>query len=215
MIAAVLVYLNMSGSKNVVKVATPDSKMSFFLTSKNPGQGANLGGLMGADAYCQSLAKSVGAGNLTWRAYLSAKATDSAAAVNARDRIGNGPWYNAKGVMIAENVEQLHLKNQISKEVALTEKTEQISGRGDKVNLHDILTGSMADGTASAAEVDTTCSNWTSDGEGAALVGHHDRTGLDESEAAKSWNSSHASRGCSLENLKGTGGGGLFYCFGG
>jgi hypothetical protein len=188
--------------------------MSFFVTSKNPGSGANLGGLAGADAYCQSLAASVGAGDLNWKAYLSATATESTPAVNARDRIGQGPWYNAKGVLIAENVAMLHSNNAINKENALSEKGEQISGRGDAVNLHDILTGSMPDGTASAVEGDTTCKNWTSGTEGAALVGHHDRKGLDEGDAAKSWNSSHASRGCSLENLKGTGGGGLFYCFG-
>jgi len=190
-----------------------ENQMSFFVTSKNPGVGANFGGLSGADQYCQTLASDVGAGEKNWRAYLSAVATETEGAVNARDRIGAGPWYNAKNVLVANNVEELHATNTISKETALDEKGQMINGRGDTPNLHDILTGSLPDGTASAEEGDTTCRNWTSDGEGTALVGHHDRMGLDNGEAAKSWNSSHPSRGCSLENLASSGGGGLLYCF--
>ena len=187
--------------------------MGFFVTSSNLGYGADLGGLAGADRYCQSLAGSVGAGARTWRAYLSTVATAAGPAVNARDRIGAGPWYNAKGVLVARNVEELHGANHLNKQTVLTEKGEVLSGRGDAVNMHDILTGSMPDGRASTASNETTCGNWTHDGAGSALVGHHDRIGLDDSAAAKSWNSSHGSRGCGLEALKATGGAGRFYCF--
>ncbi len=181
-----------------------EGTMSFFLTSAGPGNGADLGGLEGADAHCASLAEAAGVTGKTWAAYLS---TDS---VNARDRIGSGPWVNAKGETIAESVEALHGDgNRISKEMALTERGEMVNGRGDDPNRHDILTGSDADGTAHEA----TCENWTSSGEGSAMVGHHDRRGLDESDAAKSWNTSHPSRGCSQEALRSTGGDGLFYCF--
>lgn len=190
--------------------ATP---MGFFVTSGNPGHGADLGGLAGADRYCQALAQGVGGGGRTWRAYLSTVATPAAPAVNARDRIGSGPWYNAKGVLIARNVDELHEANQINKQTALTEKGEQVSGRGDAVNMHDILTGSLPDGRASGAGNETTCGNWTHDGAGSALVGHHDRMGLDDSAAAKSWNSSHGSRGCGVEALKASGGAGRLYCF--
>jgi hypothetical protein len=192
------------------------NSMSFFLTSVNPGKGAELGGLAGADQYCQSLANSAGAGSKVWRAYLSAAATSSAPAVNARDRIGKGPWQNAKGVVIAANVDELHGTNNLNKQTALTEKGETISGRGDPVNQHDILTGSDAEGRlalAAGAGGDTTCGNWTKSGEGSAFVGHHDRQGLNESAPMKSWNASHGSRGCGLEALKSTGGSGLFYCF--
>ena len=186
--------------------------MSFFLTSVGPGQGANLGGLTGADAHCQRLAASVGAGGKTWRAYLSTSASGGAAAVNARDRIGQGPWHNAKGVQVAQNVADLHSdKNNLTKETVLNEKGEMVNGRGDNPNRHDVLTGSQADGTAFAAGADNTCSNWTSSGEGSARVGHHDRQG--GGDAPTSWNSAHGSRGCSQENLRGTGGDGLFYCF--
>jgi hypothetical protein len=186
--------------------------MSFFLTSAGPGQGANLGGLTGADAHCQRLAASVGAGGKTWRAYLSTSAAGGAAAVNARDRIGQGPWHNAKGVQVAQNVADLHSdKNNLTKETVLNEKGQVVNGRGDNPNRHDILTGSQADGTAFAAGADNTCSNWTSSGEGSARVGHHDRQG--GGDAPTSWNSAHGSRGCSQENLRGTGGDGLFYCF--
>lgn len=184
--------------------AAQDATMSFFITSQGLGDGANLGGLEGADAHCASLAEAAGVTDKTWMAYLSTSD------VNARDRIGTGPWVNAKGETIADSVEDLHSdQNRISKEIALTETGEAVSGRGDSPNRHDILTGSMPDGTAHEA----TCENWTASGEGSAMVGHHDRMGLDDSAAAKSWNSSHPSRGCSQADLQGTGGDGLFYCF--
>jgi hypothetical protein len=187
--------------------------MSFFATSVGPGTGADLGGLDGADPYCQTLASSVGAGGKSWRAYLSATAASGAPAVNARDRIGKGPWRNAKGEVIADNVEQLHGDNKLTKQTALTEKGDVISGRGDTPNRHDILTGSTADGRAMEGDKDTTCGNWTKSGEGSAIVGHHDRLGLNDSAPMKSWNSSHPTRGCSQEALRSTGGDGLWYCF--
>ncbi|BCG95888.1 hypothetical protein [Mesorhizobium sp. 131-2-1] len=184
-----------------------DAKMSFFVTSVGSGKGADLGGLKGADAHCASLAEAAGVKGKTWHAYLSTSAED------ARDRIGKGPWFNAKGEKIADDVVSLHGDaNAISKQTALNEKGEVVNGRGDKPNRHDVLTGSKPDGTKIA---DQTCGDWTMSGaEGVAMMGHHDRTGLDDSAAAKSWNSSHASRGgCSQEALQGTGGDGLFYCF--
>ncbi|KRB31929.1 MULTISPECIES: hypothetical protein [Mesorhizobium] len=184
-----------------------DAKMSFFVTSVGSGKGADLGGLKGADAHCDSLAEAAGVTGKTWHAYLSTSAED------ARDRIGKGPWFNAKGEKIADDVASLHGDaNGITKQTALNEKGEVVNGRGDTPNRHDMLTGSKPDGTRIA---DQTCGDWTMSGaEGAAMMGHHDRTGLDDSAAAKSWNSSHASRGgCSQEALKGTGGDGLFYCF--
>jgi hypothetical protein len=187
--------------------------MSFFVSSRNGGNGANLGGLEGADRLCQSLASAAGAGGRTWRAYLSATAAGGAPAVNARDRIGRGPWRNANGVVIANDVNQLHGANNITKQTALTETGALVNGRGDTPNQHDILTGSQPDGTAIAGNVDTTCGNWTKNGEGAAMLGHHDRSGLDESAPAKSWNSSHQSRGCSIDALKATGGDARIYCF--
>ncbi len=187
--------------------------MTFFVTSVGSGKGADLGGLAGADQHCQSLANAVGAGNRTWRAYLSASASGGQPAVNARDRIGRGPWQNAKGEVIARDVDELHGANKISKQTALTEKGEVVNGRGDTPNMHDILTGSQPDGRALAGAEDMTCGNWTKSGEGAAMVGHHDRMGLREDEPSKSWNSSHPSRGCSQEALRSTGGAGLFYCF--
>ncbi len=193
-----------------------DTSMSFFITSANPGKGADLGGLKGADAYCAQLAEAAGVKGKTWRAYLSAGATADNAMENARDRIGDGPWFNAKGDLIAENVYRLHSdENNLNKNTAVTEKGEIVSGRGDEVNVHDILTGSTMDGMLAVDpdKKDTTCNNWTSGSEGSAIVGHHDRVGIDDSAPMKSWNASHASRGCSLENLKSTGGGGLFYCF--
>jgi hypothetical protein len=187
-------------------------RMSFFITSAGPGKGADLGGLAGADKHCQQLAQAAGAGSRTWAAYLSASAADGKPAVNARDRIGSGPWFNAKGVQVASSVADLHSdNNKLSKEVSLTEKGAMVNGRGDSPNRHDILTGSQLDGTAFAAGSDTTCGNWTSSGEGAAQVGHHDRVGGGANPT--SWNSAHASRGCSQQNLQGTGGDGLFYCF--
>ena len=184
--------------------------MSFFVTSTGNGQGANFGGLAGADKHCQSLAEAVGAGKRSWRAYLSTSATPTAPAVNARDRIGYGPWENSRGVIIALSVADLHsANNRLDKQTALTEKGTVVNGRGDTPNQHDVLTGSTAEGTAAPQ----TCDNWTTSGEGGAIVGHHDRTGLDESAPAKSWNASHATRGCGQAALATTGGAGLLYCF--
>jgi hypothetical protein len=192
----------------------PHAEMTFFIASAGSGKGGDLGGLAGADKTCQMLAQAVGAGGKTWRAYLS---TQGPGAVNARDRIGRGPWQNARGVVVARDVAELHGKNNISKETALTEKGEVVKGRGDTPNMHDILTGSQPDGTAFAAGEDRTCGNWTKSGQGAAMVGHHDRQGLRDDDASRSWNSSHPSRGpeggCSQTDLRGTGGNGLFYCF--
>lgn len=189
-------------------------KMSFFVTSEGLGKGADLGGLDGADAHCNALAKAAGSKITNWRAYLSTTAPAGEAGINARDRIGKGPWRNAKGVVIAKNVAELHsAKNKLSKTTALSEKGEPVMGRGDAVNMHDILTGSDPNGMYSTAGGDTTCANWTSSGEGSAIVGHHDRIGLKDTRHMTSWNSSHGSRGCSQEALKGTGGAGLFYCF--
>lgn len=186
------------------------SEMTFFLTSVGSGSGADLGGLSGADAHCQSLAAAVGAGGKTWRAYLS---TTGSGGVNARDRIGSGPWQNVNGDVVAQNVDQLHFENMLTKESVLNEKGEMTNGRGDDPNQHDILTGSYLDGTAVSGSDDSTCSNWTSsaDGSGSALVGHFDRTGGGANPA--SWNSAHGSRGCSQANLIATGGNGYFYCF--
>ncbi|MHA6685271.1 hypothetical protein [Mesorhizobium sp. A556] len=184
-----------------------DTTTSFFVTSQGSGKGADLGGLAGADAHCTMLAEAAGVTGKTWHAYLSTSDTD------ARDRIGAGPWFNAKGEKIADDVASLHSDaNKLTKQLALNEKGEVVNGRGDKPNRHDILTGSKPDGTRIA---DQTCGDWTMSGaEGVAMMGHSDRIGLDDSAAAKSWNSSHASRGgCSQEALKGTGGDGLFYCF--
>lgn len=196
----------MAATLIVMAAASPalaqDQPMSFFITSVNPGMGADLGGLEGADAYCASLAEAAGSTGKSWHAYLSTSAE------NARDRIGSGPWYNAKGEMVAESVEQLHSdSNSLSKDASLSESGEVIDGRGDTPNRHDILTGSGLDGTL----VGSACADWTSSGEGSAMVGHHDRTGGGDNPT--SWNSAHASRGCSLEDLRGTGGDGLFYCF--
>lgn len=190
--------------------------MSFFVTSAGTGKGADLGGLAGADRHCQTLAAAAGAGGKTWRAYLSTQGKDGAQTVNARDRIGKGPWHNAKGELIARDVDQLHTGNMITKATALNEKGQVVSGRGDTPNRHDILTGSRADGNAfSLGDPDMTCGNWTRSGtEGAVMVGHHDRVGPTADPWATSWNSSHQSRGgCSQDALKGTGGDGLFYCF--
>jgi len=189
------------------------ANMTFFVTSAGSGKGAELGGLQGADDICQRLARAVGAGGKPWRAYLS---TQGAGAVNAKDRIGNGPWQNAKGEVIAKSVADLHGDgNNLTKASALTETGVPVNGRGDTPNTHDILTGTQADGTAFPPGADMTCGNWTNSGaEGAAMVGHSDRMGLNDSAEAKSWNTSHASRGgCSQDALRGTGGAGLFYCF--
>src|SRR2546430_6149729 len=196
----------------------PDT--SFFLTSNGPGKGGDLGGIAGADRHCQSLAQTAGAGAKTWRAYLSAQAADGKPAVNAKDRIGKGPWQNAKGTVIAKDVADLHsASNNLSKQTALSEKGEVINGRGDTPNRHDVLTGSQPDGTAFAGGDDRTCKELTSSTRGVAMVGHSDRMGLRDDDASKSWNSSHSSRGpdggCSQADLKSTGGGGVFYCFAG
>lgn len=200
----------------VIGLATPAMAegMTFFVTSTGLGNGADLGGLEGADAHCAALAEAAGAAG-TWHAYLSTQAKDGAPAVDARDRIGAGPWQNAKGVVIATSVEELHGQNNLTKATALDEKGEPVNGRGDSPNMHDILTGSQPDGTAFAGADDMTCGNWTLSGDqGAAMLGHHDRMGLRDDAPSKSWNSSHASRGgCSQTALQGTGGAGLFYCF--
>jgi hypothetical protein len=189
------------------------SAMTFFITSAGSGKGADLGGLAGADKICQSLAQAAGAGARTWRAYLSASPAEGRPAVNARDRIGRGPWQNAKGVVIAKDVNELHGNNNLDKETALSEKGERINARGDTPNMHDILTGSQPDGRAFSGEEDRTCRNWTSSGEGTAMLGHHDRQGLRDDESSRSWNSSHPSRGCGQDALRSSGGNGLFYCF--
>ncbi len=190
------------------------ASMSFFVTSVGKGNGADLGGLAGADAHCQALAAAAGATGTNWHAYLSTTEPGGAAGVNARDRIGKGPWQNAKGVVVAKSVEDLHSDaNNINKQTALTEKGETVPGRGDPVNTHDILTGSDPQGLFSTAGGDTTCGNWTKSGEGSAIVGHHDRSGLKDTRHMNSWNSSHGSRGCSQDALKSSGGAGLLYCF--
>jgi len=191
--------------------------MTFFVTSAGKGNGADLGGLAGADAHCQALATASGSTNTNWRAYLSTTEPGGAAGVNARDRIGKGPWQNAKGVVVAKDVAELHGANSLTKQTALSEKGDVINGRGDTPNRHDVLTGSQPDGTAFASADDRTCKNWTSSAQGAAMVGHSDRIGLRDDDASKSWNSSHPSRGpdggCSQNDLKSTGGDALFYCF--
>jgi hypothetical protein len=201
----------------------PRQPMTFFVTSEGSGNGANLGGLKGADQRCQMLAAAVGAGNHTWHAYLSTQAADGQPAVNARDRIGHGPWYNSNGTRIAKGLDDLHgdtlelarIGSSLTKITALTEKGEMIAGPPDENQRHDILTGSQTDGRAftdaltSGAAADHTCHNWTSSGEGSAQIGHPDHTGGPNT----SWNSAHASRGCSQESLKTMGGAGLFYCF--
>jgi hypothetical protein len=187
------------------------ASMTFFVTSHGVGRGADLGGIAGADAHCQALAQSAGATAKTWRAYLS---TQGAAAVNARDRIGKGPWINAKGAIVARSVADLHSDgNNLTKQTALSEKGEIINGRGDTPNRHDILTGSRPDGTAFTDAQDHTCKNWTSSSEGSAMLGHADRQGLRDDAASHSWNASHPSRGCSQDGLRSTGGDGLLYCF--
>jgi hypothetical protein len=191
------------------------ANMTFFLTSAGPGNGGNLGGLAGADAHCGKLAQAAGSSGKTWHAYLS---TQGAGAVNARDRIGNGPWQNAKGVVVAKSVDDLHSDaNNLTKQTALSEKGDVINGRGDQPNRHDILTGSTPEGRAFPADKDMTCRNWTSSTQGSAMVGHSDRQGLRDDVPSKSWNSSHPSRGpdggCSQADLRSTGGDGLLYCF--
>ena len=203
----------LAGTLLVATGAQPQqASMSFFITSVGPENGADLGGLEGADRHCHALAEAVGAGEVEWRAYLSTIAADGEPAVHARDRIGSGPWYNARDVMVARDVADLHSEhNNLTKETQLTERGDMVNGRGDRPNMHDILTGSQLDGTAFTGEEYTNCDNWTSSGEGTTRVGHHDRTGGGQNPT--SWNSAHNSRGCSQQNLQGTGGNGLFYCF--
>jgi hypothetical protein len=191
--------------------------MTFFVTSVGSGNGADVGGLDGADKHCQQLAQAAGAGGHTWHAYMSTQAANGQPPVNARDRIGKGPWTNAKGVVVAKDLTELHAQNNLTKQTSLSEKGEVINGRGDTPNRHDALTGTQPDGTAFPAGEDHTCGNWTSSTKGAAMLGHIDRQGLRDDDASKSWNSSHPSRGpdggCSQNDLKSTGGDGLFYCF--
>jgi hypothetical protein len=209
---AAMLALAMSGS-----TIAQQAGMTFFVTSVGSGNGADLGGLAGADQHCQQLAQAAGAGGHTWHAYLSTQAAEGQPAANARDRIGRGPWTNAKGVVVAKDVAELHGQNNLTKQTSLSEKGDIINGRGDTPNRHDALTGTQPDGTAFAAGDDRTCGNWTSSAKGAAMLGHIDRQGLRDDDASKSWNSSHPSRGpdggCSQNDLKSTGGDGLFYCF--
>jgi hypothetical protein len=206
-----LVLLGLYGIAMLAVGQNAASNMSFFITSVGSGNGAALGGLAGADAHCNALAKAAGS-TKTWRAYLSAKGANGQPAVNARDRIGKGPWYNAKGVMVAKDVEDLHADtNKLSKENSLSEKGEVLNGRGDNPNQHDMLTGSTLDGKLPPVDQDTTCNNWTSSADGSAMVGHHDRQGGGQNPT--SWNSAHASKGCSQANLVSTGGFGRYYCF--
>src|ERR1700756_2981907 len=191
---------------------------TFFVTSAGPGKGGDLGGIEGADKHCQTMAAAAGATAKTWHAYLSTQAADGKPAINARDRIGKGPWQNSKGVVVAKDVADLHSAgNNLTKQTALSEKGEVINGRGDTPNRHDVLTGSQPDGTAFAGSDDRTCKNWTSSTQGSAIVGHSDRIGLRDDDASKSWNSSHPSRGpdggCSQADFKSTGGDCLLYCF--
>ena len=215
--AAALAFGAQAQDKKAAKSKGGDSKeMTFFVTSAGKGNGADLGGLEGADAYCRDLAAKAGSKRTDWHAYLSTTMPGGEAGVNARDRIGKGPWRNAKGVVVARNVNDLHSgKNNVNKQTALTEKGEVVNGRGDKPNEHDILTGSDPQGMFSTAGGDTTCGNWTKSGEGSAIVGHHDLTGLKDTRHMKSWNSSHGSAGCSQDALVKTGGAGKFYCFAG
>lgn len=204
LVAVTILLLAVGSSLGIAQ----DAQMSFFITSAGTGNGADLGGIEGADRHCQALGEAAGAGDRTWLAYLSTTGTGG---VNARDRIGSGPWTNFNGVVVADDIAQLHGENNLTKETILTEKGDMVNGRGDDPNMHDILTGSQLDGTASTEADDSTCSNWTSSGEGSALAGHHDRQGGGVNPT--SWNSAHPSRGCSQENLQATGGNGFFYCF--
>ena len=210
--AKVLAVVTVALLLTVIPAPQQDQPMSFFITSLGLGNGADLGGLTGADRHCHQLAEAVGAGDREWHAYLSTIAADGKPAVYARDRIGSGPWYNAKGVMVAASVAELHSdSNKLSKEHSLNEEGEPVKGRGDQPNMHDILTGSKLDGTAFTGEGYTNCDNWTSSGTGSARVGHHDRVG--GGEHPTSWNAAHNSRGCSQDDLRRSGGAGLFYCF--
>ena len=211
---AIVMLLVMALPAQVLAQDDPQEPMGFFITSAGPGNGGDLGGLEGADAHCQSLADAVGAGDRSWRAYLSTQATGGQQAVNARDRIGDGPWANAEGLLIASDVDDLHYNSSnVRYEYALNERGERVNSgaAGDSPNMHDVLTGTRLDGTAFMPGEDRTCSNWTSSGEGSAMVGHHDRFRF--TTPGSPWNTAHPSRGCSQESLVGTGGNGLFYCF--
>ena len=211
-VALLAVCTVVAGSTTVAQAG--QEGMTFFVTSVGKGNGADLGGLDGADAHCRALAKAAGSLHTNWRAYLSTTAPGGEAGVNARDRVGKGPWQNANGVVVARSVDELHSDgNNVTKLTALTEKGDAVSGRGDAVNTHDILTGSDPAGNYSTAGGDTTCGNWTKSGDGSAIVGHHDRVGLKDTRHMKSWNSSHGTVGCSQEALAKTGGAGLLYCF--
>lgn len=205
--AATIFTTMILGASAPAAFAQSSSDMSFFITSAGPGNGAKLGGLAGADAHCQLLAEGAGASGKTWRAYLS----NGNPEVHARDRIGDGPWHNAKGVLIARDLDELHgPANKISKENGLDEKGAMINGRGDRPNMHDIMTGSDAEGRLVPG---MTCNDWTSDGDGRTFVGHHDRMGLRDDAPSRSWNAAHPSRGCAQDALRRSGGNGLFYCF--
>ena len=214
-VAALTVLMIATLGVGPTEVSAQDPPMGFFITSVGPGDGANLGGLEGAAQHCQTLAAAVGAGNRDWHAYLSAVAGGGQPVVHARDQIGDGPWYNANGQLIAANVADLHGdfqrdRNNIRKPTAVDENGDLVNGVGDQPNQHDILTGSDSHGRALLGAANTTtCNNWTSNGEGRAMVGHHDRLGGGNA----SWNAVHLSRGCSQQDLVGTGGNGLFYCF--
>ena len=215
--SATLVCLGMSAGA-YAQQAPQSPDMTFFVTSAGSGKGADLGGLEGADQRCQQLAQGAGAGTKTWRAYLSTQAAGGGQAVNARDRIGNGPWVNFKKEAVAQNVDDLHsANNKLGPQISLTERGTVVAGVGYTPNYHDVLTGSQPDGRAFAAGEDRTCGNWTKSTQGSAMLGHIDRKGLRDDDAAKSWNSSHPSRGseggCSQADLRSTGGAGLFYCF--
>ena len=216
--SATLMSLGVIGTVQAQPAPPQAPNMTFFVVSAGPGKGADLGGLEGADRHCQTLAQAAGAGGKTWRAYLSTQAAGGAEAVNARDRIGRGPWQNFKKEVVAQNVDDLHgANNKLGMTVSLTERGTMVAGVGYTPNYHDALTGSQMDGRAFAAGEDRTCRNWTTSTQGAAMVGHIDRKGLRDDAASKSWNSSHPSRGpeggCSQSDLRGTGGNGLFYCF--
>jgi hypothetical protein len=207
--AAALASLGLS----VSAPAQQASNVTFFVTSVGIGKGGDLGGLAGADKHCEDLAQAVGAGNRNWRAYLSTQASGGRAAVNARDRVGRGPWQNAKGVVIAKSVDELHGNNNLTKQTALNEKGMVVNGSGDRPNMHDALTGTQMDGTAFSAAEDRTCGNWTKSAAGSAMLGHIDRQGLADTVQQRSWNSAHPSRGCSQPDLVSSGGAGLLYCF--
>ena len=205
-----VIAITIVASLGLSPLGAQNTSMSFFVTSSGPGNGGNLGGLAGADRHCQTLAAAAGAGNRTWRAYLSANAAGGQPVLHARDRIGSGPWYNAKGVKIADNVANLHSDhNNLTRRTAIDEQGAPVNGRGDSPNRHDLLTGSQLDGTAYADGL--TCNNWTSSDSGTAQIGHHDRES--RTPGISPWNSAHETAGCSQEALRSTGGDGLFYCF--